>query len=169
MAEKIKRIVDGVETEIEAARVFVSDDDLQNFIKSENSKGKGEILKTLGVTSVDEAKTKMGAQSKVDELTNTVEILKKETKVTRNKLYATELGIKPELVDKVIILADVAFEEGKDYKEVMKQEAIAIGALDLKGNPIKEKPQTSGMGKTDTSEKQLTKEEDERLAKLRDL
>lgn len=170
MAQKIKMVKDGVEVEVEVAQVFETQTDFDKALKSEKSKGQGEILQAIGVASVEEAKTKMGAQTKVEEQERRIAALEKENKQTQRQLYANELGIKPELVNKVIILAEASASEGKDFREVMKAEAEAIGAL--KGNDPNQTnptaPKQMGVSKTkeQVAEDKAWDEEQKRLQGL---
>lgn len=164
--EKIKVLRDGEEVEVTVAELIKESSEMQRIIQSETSKAKGDILKTLGVTSVEDAKARMGEKDKVTELSQEIEVLKKENAATRNKLYANEIGIKPELADRVITLANAAMEDGSDFKEVMKAEAEAIGALitqekDKEKNP----PQRRGVQKT-KEQIDLEKAEAEEMARL---
>lgn len=168
--EKIKVIdAEGVEKEIEVAKVFKTEAELENALKSENSKGKGEILKTLGVTSVEEAKTKMNAaetgKTEVEKLTTTVNNLTARLENEEHLRLANELGVKPELAGKVIILAKASMSEGKDFKTVLEAEAKAIGAI--KGTQ-KDTPAVIGAPKT-KEEIELANKEREEMQRLRDL
>lgn len=130
---KIKTLKDGVEVEIDVAAVYETEQELQNAMRSENSKGKNEILKALGAASIEEVKAKMGdtnqAKAEADKLAAQVKEISAKLEAEQNLRYATELGIKPELAERVIILAKASMTEGKDFKAVLKAEADAIGAI----------------------------------------
>ena len=169
MSQKIKIInADGTETEVEVAKVITTDAELDTLLKSENSKGKGEILKTLGVTSVDEAKTKMGAQTEVEGLTKTVNNLTNELENERHLRIANELGIKPELVNDAITLAKANMGEGKDFKTVLKIKADAIGAIKTDKSGKQEVPSVIGAQKTQ-EQLDLEAKEAAEMKRLRDL
>ena len=127
--EKIKRIVDGEEVEVEVARIFEKDEDFNKVVKSETSKAKGEILQALGVTSVEDAKGRMSDKTQVEMLSQKMETLEKENLTMRNRQTAAEVGVKAEMIDKVIILANAVKTDDKDFKQVIREEAEAIGAL----------------------------------------
>ena len=127
---RIKKIdVNGLEVEVDAHKIFETQEEYEKLIQSERSKSKNELLKELGISSVNDGLTKLGAQTQVEELSKKVLELEKQNIDTRNKLYANEIGIKPELVNKCIILANAAMSDGKDYKQVLQEEAESIGAI----------------------------------------
>jgi hypothetical protein len=102
---KIKMMKDGIEKEVEVAAVFENQEDLDKITKSANSLGKNEILKTLGVSSVEEVKAKMGDENKMSDLTKEVGSLKEQLKAETHLRFANEIGIKPDLIADVVALA----------------------------------------------------------------
>jgi len=167
---KIKKInADGTEVEVEAHKVFETEAEFNSAIKSANSQGKNEILQALGVSGVEEAKTKMGAQTKVDELTGTVKSL--ETKLEKETLtrYGHELKIKPELVDKVIILAKAQAKDGDDLRALMEQEAKTLGAIVVE-KAKETDPKKAIIGNPKSQEQlDLEKAEAEEMARFRNM
>jgi len=130
--KKIKGFTaEGIEVEIDIPEglIIKSQTEIDALAQSANSKGKGEILKTLGVNSVEEARTKMGAITEVQELSSIVKELRSELEAETHRRLALELNIKPELVDKAIILAKASATEGSDFRSVLEIEAKAIGAI----------------------------------------
>lgn len=164
--QKIKVLRDGVEVEVEVVAVYETQEDLDKALKSANSQGKGEILKTLGVTSVEDAKTKMGAQTEVDTLKGTLKTLQVELEKETHRRIANEIGVKPELVDKAIILAKASMTEGKDFKTILEAEAKAIGAVIDKTK--QNVPPVIGSPKT-KEQLELDKAEAEEMNRLRGL
>lgn len=170
---KIKKInPDGTEVEVEVAVVYDTQEDLNKALKSANSQGKGEILKTLGVNSVEEAKTKMGAQTQVEELTGKVETLQAELERETLLRQANELGVKPELAQRVIILAKASKNDNEDFKTVLEREAKAINAIvepqKTNPNPAPDKKVVIGTPKTkeEMDLEEADRKETERLRNL---
>lgn len=165
--QKIKVVKDGVEVEIEVAAVYETQDDLDKALKSAASQGKNEILKELGSSSVNEIKTKMRAQTQVEELTGTVKNLQAELEKETHRRIANELGIKPELADKAIILAKAGMTDGKDFKTILAAEAKAIGAI-VDNKTKKDIPPVIGTPKT-KEQIDLEAAEAEEMKRLRGL
>lgn len=137
---KVKIMKDGVETEIEVAAVYETQADLDNALKSERSKGQNEILKELGSTSVNEIKTKMGAQTKVEELEGTINKLSTQLEREQHLRIANEIGVAPEFIEDAITLAKANMGEGKDFKTVLETKSKAVGFI--------KKPDTKKDGET---------------------
>ena len=171
--QKIKMFKDGVETEIEVAAVYETQEALENELKSANSRGKGEILKTLGVTSVDEAKSKMGAhtedQSKVESWSGDVASLRKQLETEQHRRIASELKIKPELANDLITLTEATMTEGADFATELKGKAEAFKAIDG-GKPAETATEKRyGSPKGNSSPDKLTKEDEAEMESLRNL
>lgn len=79
-------------------KTFATEEEYNKMIKSEQSKAKNELLKEMGVKSVQETKDALAKAALFDEL-NT-----KYQKLEEN-LVLTELGIKDEFRDEALILA----------------------------------------------------------------
>lgn len=160
---KIK--INEVETEVHS--VINTQEEYDKIVQSATSKAKNELLKELGVNGVEDAKQKMSLGStnldKVNTLTDKVALLEEENELTRNKLFANELKVKPELVDKVIILAKAQKTDDVSMKDLIKREAEAINAIAVDTPPKKPETTTKRLG----SEKTLSQDgtEKEALAK----
>lgn len=172
--QKVKAVKDGVEIEVELeGKYFSTQEEYDRVLKSEVSKGKGEILKALGASSIEEIKTKIekkeGDISKLDELSKKFETVQAELKKEKNLRAASDLRIKPELRDDVITLAEASLEDGKTFEEILKIKAIKLGAIEEKKEP-KEKPLVHGFGKKpNVTIEKLSKEEEAEMKALRDL
>lgn len=171
---KIKILKDGVETEIEVAAYFEKQEDLDKVIKSANSTGKGEILKTLGVTSVEEAKTKLGAQTQVESMEKTIKDLQTKLENETNLRIANDLSIKPALANDMIILAKSSMSDGQDFKTVLKEKADMFKAYTTSDSNTnsgsEENTAKLKMGTEKTAAQvALDKQEEEEMARFRDL
>lgn len=121
---------DGTEEEKDIVSYFGTQDEYDKVLKSENSKGKGEILKALGVSSVEEAKTKLGAQTQVEEMSKEIKSLKGNLEDEKHTRIAMELRIKPELRDDIIALTKATMGEGQDFKEALNAKAKKLNAIE---------------------------------------
>lgn len=118
-----------------------TEEEYQKAIQSASSKGKNEILKSLGIETVEDGKTKLSRfdelleiETKYGELeTKHTEVLEKQEKAETEKLL-TELGIEEE--GKELFLTLLAAEQGEGTRlekgQRVKEKLIKMLSPDVK-------------------------------------
>lgn len=95
---------------------FSSEEEYLNSLKSERSKAKNELLKEMGVSSVDEAKSRY---KKADELESEVNTYKTKNSELQEKLVLTENGVKDDYAEEALSLAKSKVGEDKDLSTAL--------------------------------------------------
>ena len=112
----------------ESKEVSYSQEQFDKAIQSANSKGKNEILKELGISNVSEFKT---LKETYDTAIKEKETLESQVQSLSNKLSMQTLGVKEDLMDDFLVLAqkrvsdtvtlEQSFEEvAKAYPNMLK-------------------------------------------------
>ena len=85
-----------------AFKSFSTEEEYNNALKSEKSKGKGEIMKELGISSVDEGKASLTKTGQLQEELNTY-----KTKATQleESLTLNKLGVREDYSEEALSLA----------------------------------------------------------------
>lgn len=95
-------------------KVFANEEEYNKAIKSEKSKAKNEVLKELGIKSIDEAKASLTKAQTLEQELNTT---KQSLNSTQEQLALIEIGVKEEYRQEALTLAKTA---GGDLKEALK-------------------------------------------------
>lgn len=119
---------DEQETPKEPFKSFANEDEYNNAIKSERSKAKNELMKELGIKSVDEAKETF---NKYATLQSEFETTKAEHQKLSEEIVLTKAGVKDDYKEEVITLArakvsdEMTFE--KAIEAVIEKMPMVIG------------------------------------------
>jgi hypothetical protein len=101
---------DGKEVE-KPYKSFKEESDYLNTMKSERSKAKNELMKELGISSVDDAKTTF---KKASDLEGEINTYKTKTSELEESLTLTKNGVKDDYADEALSLAKSKVGEDKD-------------------------------------------------------
>lgn len=120
--EPVKEEVQPIEKE-EEWKAPASKEDYERALKSASSKGKYDLLKELGISSVDDFKSKQNTYDEAiksrDELNKKIEELSQSTSQLNDKLLISETGVMDDYKEDFLTLVkSKAATTGKDYNEV---------------------------------------------------
>lgn len=111
--EETKTATDNQATDgVKIHKAFATEEEYNNKLKSERSKGKHEILEELGIQSVKEGKEALAQAKEAGELKQRAEKLETE-------LLLTKEGVKEEYTEEALILARAKVNEETDLKAAL--------------------------------------------------
>ena len=116
-------------------KTFATEEEYNTALKSERSKGKGELLKELGVDKLETAKT---AITKVQELETQLNTTKSEFQKAQEELVLLQVGVKEEFKNEALTLAKAQVKDGVDLKAALTTVITKLPSMavptGLKGN-----------------------------------
>lgn len=95
-----------------------SQEDVNRAVQSASSKGKNEVLKSLGITSIDEGRTKL---EQAETLVQTNNDLSKQLEETKETLVLTQNQVDEKKFNDVKVLAKSRVSEQKDFASAVKE------------------------------------------------
>ena len=103
-------------------KTFATEDEYNNSIKSEVSKGKNSLLQEIGVKSVKEAKDYLDKANQYSEL---------ETKYSslQDEHVLTKFGVKSEFKDEALLLAKTRVKDDVKLEDAMKDVLTKMPSL----------------------------------------
>lgn len=123
-----------------------SDEELNRAKQSASSSAKNEILKELGITSVDEGKTLIQAKTtleqKVAKMETDVEDIKKVANTEHQNAVMTSLGVSSDHLSDLRILALAKVGDGKDFAVIAKE--VLDANPQWKATAVVPKPEIGG-------------------------
>lgn len=105
--------VESTETE-KTVELKYSEEDLNKAIQSANSKGKGDLLKELGISSVKEFKE---MKKTFEEANNAKSDLELQIETLNNKLVCKNLNVRDDVSEDFIDLTKKRIKEGVSFEE----------------------------------------------------
>lgn len=111
-----KSTTEGQENVETPFKAFATEEEYNTALKSERSKGKGELLKELGVDKLETAKT---AITKVQELETQLNTTKSEYQKTQEELILLQVGVKEEFKQEALTLAKAQVTDVVDLKAAL--------------------------------------------------
>ena len=122
-----------------------SEEELNRAKQSASSTGKNEILKELGISSIEEGKKLIGGKSdlekQVADLTSKWEKSEKERAGEHETAVLNSLGLDPKHIEDARILAKARIDDKTGFDEAAKKVVSDNPSFLLAGRPVKFGPQ----------------------------
>lgn len=132
------------ETKVEETKTsyksFETEDEYNQAIKSERSKAKNEVLKSLGIDNLDEGKTQLTKASKLEEELRSTKV---KTTELEEQLTLTKNGVKEDYAKEALELAKSKVNDEVDLSTALG-EVIKKFPMMASETPTKSKPNVGG-------------------------